>query len=804
MQIKNTLICFLRTYKLAIFIALLLFILPFFGFDNSHVILGGEIYAPANINTFFDRGSFLWANVGIGMPHLYFIGVVYHILWIIFSKMLIIGLIDKTIVGLFYCVSFITCFCLLKTVIKNCKIYSAILGSLFYVFNPFLAMMLPWIPTYGFLFMFGPLILKLFIDYLNDNSKKLLRLSILFITILLFTPVALNLALFCVIFIVLFLYSTFYIVFHHKKVKSIIIKLFLFAVTVLLANVFWLIPLASFYKSVYSEAVVYETNFQKESIFGQPVLKAFTLNEYYWFDKTLPNGKLAYEYSRYYQEASIVAILVLLCFLLYRQFFHKDYKTDRFKFFIFALLIIGIFLTKGTSSPFGWLYKECISSIQYCGIFRSSDVKFPYLAVLAASLLIGSVISKTEEQNKPKKYLNYIIVCSVVAMLGAPFFLNQIISKESIVQIPQYWNEINNHYDENIVGRTLLMPKNYSPFDSYEWGYEGGWLPQQLSKNSFIGYTLGYGSSVQEKRFSISNPIYDLIEKGEYEKSLKMMRIFNIKYILDRKDFDLESNSKTAANYGSSNPIYKNIKINKIFEDKISTDSSWGNLEKMEIDDSYFLSKIYIPNNIIIENKNKSLEYLITNSEQLLRPAVYYIEQNINIEKISEIKQTINSIGDNTHINYEYINPAKYKVSITNVTSPFLFVFSENFHELWKIYPTADKTKHKIYNITKNIFQKQIITDNNLFMVNGYANSWTVSPKEICSQSPQSCTLNRDGSFNIEFNIEFYPQKLFYLGIAITTVFLFLSNLVIINNAIRYIKVTVFHKLSKYEKRAQN
>jgi hypothetical protein len=52
-------------------------------------------------------------------------------------------------------------------------------------------------------------------------------------------------------------------------------------------------------------------------------------------------------------------------------------------------------------------------------------------------------------------------------------------------------------------------------------------------------------------------------------------------------------------------------------------------------------------------------------------------------------------------------------------------------------------------------------------MVNGYANSWDIDPTAICQNNPK-CTKNADGSYDMELVIEFWPQRLFYIGLFIS------------------------------------
>ena len=133
------------------------------------------------------------------------------------------------------------------------------------------------------------------------------------------------------------------------------------------------------------------------------------------------------------------------------------------------------------------------------------------------------------------------------------------------------------------------------------------------------------------------------------------------------------------------------------------------------------------------------------------------------------------------------ISPVKYRVRVHNVEGTFPLVMSESFHEGWKAYLTdSSNLKLEIRNlklpeiqgtiqnddlpsgsIYETWFKKAIIDDTNHLMVNGYANSWTIDVNKICNDGLK-CVRNADGSYDFELVIEFWPQRLYYLGLAIS------------------------------------
>ncbi|MDO8610135.1 MAG: hypothetical protein Q7R95_06280, partial [bacterium] len=70
-------------------------------------------------------------------------------------------------------------------------------------------------------------------------------------------------------------------------------------------------------------------------------------------------------------------------------------------------------------------------------------------------------------------------------------------------------------------------------------------------------------------------------------------------------------------------------------------------------------------------------------------------------------------------------------------------------------------------NIFETWFKKPIDDNKNHLMVNGYANSWNINVNKLCNQN-SSCVKNPDGSYDFEIVVEFWPQRLFYIGLAIS------------------------------------
>lgn len=121
---------------------------------------------------------------------------------------------------------------------------------------------------------------------------------------------------------------------------------------------------------------------------------------------------------------------------------------------------------------------------------------------------------------------------------------------------------------------------------------------------------------------------------------------------------------------------------------------------------------------------------------------------NLTVEKITSPKIILKQVSPsddlaarNPEIQIERINPTKYRIMVSKVTGPYSLVFSESYHPQWKLY---------LGNSRKEIAREAH------FKGNGYANYWVIEPQDTKNLS------------SYELIVEFKPQRMFYLGLAVS------------------------------------
>lgn len=159
-------------------------------------------------------------------------------------------------------------------------------------------------------------------------------------------------------------------------------------------------------------------------------------------------------------------------------------------------------------------------------------------------------------------------------------------------------------------------------------------------------------------------------------------------------------------------------------------------------------------------------------------------QPDIIAKRVEEQIQTLNV----PKITFEKINPTKYKVKVTDARSPYTLVFLDAFDKGWKAYVNSEnidknKTVASYFNgdikqeLSKNIFldrltfetwSKNPISENNHFMVNGYANAWNINPSSV------------ENKTSYKLIIELQNQKIFYVSLSISLLSVFICIILLL------------------------
>lgn len=507
---------------------------------------------------------------------------------------------------------------------------------------------------------------------------------------------------------ILFFYSLYYFFFiKNLKISIEFLKnLFYSFITFFtfgFLNIYWVLPMLKL-GSLTSNAVLDRGLFGNEFL---NILYATTLFHPFWTG-TRSEWFTVEPILSYFWFIPIFAFLGL--------WLNKKNKNVLF-FGIIALL--GIFLTKQVAIPFTGVYPWLFAHFIGFNAFREAS-KFYFLIALGYAVLIGSFISYIFENfKKVKVYFKYILTFFVALLFLwniKPILTGEISGIYISRHIPN---------DYLIIKNFILKDKNY---------YRTLWIP---SSSTWSIYTsshpiISIASALSEYNYWIN--YINRLPINKYSEGQLMIKNLNLP--LSNNLLDISSIK------------YVFVPIRDI------------------ANDADFFVFYGEPREYYISELNK-LPYLHKINAGTKDIVVY---ENYGFRPHAYITKDIESINKNQvykTVNFKYISPSQYQVSINNVKDPFYLNFSESFNSGWELRIGNFDWFSALIN--KNYF----LQDKYHFQNNADLNSFYVNPNQVCKLQSNNaydvgCFKNADGSYNISGTLYFKPQSYMYLGLIIS------------------------------------
>lgn len=288
---------------------------------------------------------------------------------------------------------------------------------------------------------------------------------------------------------------------------------------------------------------------------------------------------------------------------------------------------------------------------------------------------------------------------------------------------------------------------------------------------------------------------FDVVKEGEYEVILREAdKTINI----GKRNFTKGAQKIILPiNQMGENLVGSNLKLKEYLPDTLYRITinykSEGRRGSVSLSEGKLgrLFDVTIPMTKQGDENYKKFEMFFKSSSKTDRAIVNLSVQEFNefkIEKITQSKLILRSkVSEEKKvpsITLRRVNPTKFIVRVQGATLPYFLVLNESFNKNWKLYfkETSEnefsdsqdnisyfdgkivEQKGKITFLDRNTFEtwglKPIANDKH-FLVNGYANSWLISPKD---------TNNKE---DYEIIIEFGLQRVFYIGIGVSALTLF-------------------------------
>lgn len=566
-------------------------------------------------------------------------------------------------------------------------------------------------------------------------------------------------------------------------------------------------------------------------------------------------------FSRYplFFKSVLVVDYFLILFLSLAAFFALKNKQENKEIIkriliFFVIYITMLFLAFGPKGPFGF-FNFLWNHVPGFKLFRDFS-KFHWIILILLPIFCAysviSFLSLITNHNYYKQLKITTIVVVLVLFLIPLYSTCYLLKYSKPFKIPDGYFNINYYLNEKKTDSAAMVAPIISWMQKYTWSnhnydmqdpFSTKFLYKPVYVNAVL-YEEGYNDKLNKEM------IGDLI--GNNPDFYKLANLRNLVYLIIRNDLDPEyiKVRKQYLQLGEQLDTPKLLSVANrssqlTFLDKFS--DLYLYQIKNNLRNQHFYSARYV------KTTRESLEEfskVISNFDYQSNAAIYFADQN---KDSLAAYNHLNTLAATTiltpTLEFKKINPIKYRIIVHRAQGEFPLVFSENYHEGWKIYlgdkenidiDPARLTDYKILDGNKNdqasskeveefisqglisnlgngkdkeikkhkwednreklayierykidfiskIFQGTIQNDNladgpfyetwfeqpiennaNHLMANGYANSWVIDTSKVCGNDNVQCIKNADGSYDFEMVVEFWPQRLFYVGLAIS------------------------------------
>lgn len=840
-------------------------------YARHFIILGGEGNYFLDINlvkNFYRYTWYMQGGTGAVMPLMQFSFGLFDVIGLVQG----IGFSSQAIhvfsIFLIYCLPFLSILFLFYLVLKT-KFWVAFLVALFYVFNPISTMHLQSMMFWNVApLVVMPLLFAIIYRYYFESS----RLFFVFgIAVVIMSASFSNIPYLGIfqIFLLMSLVIVSFLRVNNFGYKRILKNACILEVSFILFSAWWLIPLAR--SVIQDQQIASFRDFALNWVLQYSTTNVEIISKILSL-RTLVSHEPGYFFSDYYFNGLVGIILYIPIAILIAGFIlRKDVEDKRLMVVTFFLLIV-IFLNKGVNHPFGGIYLWMLQHLPYFIIFKTPLEKFSVLFIFLFALALVLFLRSNMRGRKIiwTAFGLYLLVCSI-PYLALHFMPDEKIAggqylSRKFIDKPEYQSArvlINN---EKLDYRLLSLPGslNYQvTMFNHDDKYYRGMDPIMYALNkAFIA--------------AYSGPqVVSLYQNIDQQRIENLLSSYNVGKVMINRDI--------VSSFGFLEKV-TTTKIDDLFSKKMK---KWTQGAITLFTSRVFLPHLYIPTSVIISTESSEiLPRIVLASDYQIRSAVYF--QDGISATLSAYKRLVdfknNSVSGvlekySPTMEFKKINATKYRVIVHHAPSVVPIVFSETYHDGWKVYlkpravvPTILRTsdqllkeykildgntdsqatvsevkdfinaglitslgdgkqkeikhtkwgkdverldyleKYAIDFISKN-FQGSIQNDNlsdgvfyetwfqkpvdnsNHVTVNGYANSWLLDVNVLCAGDSVSalsslCTKNSDGTYDFELVVEFWPQRLVYIGILVSS-FSLIFGLCAVYISVRGQKVSV-------------
>ncbi len=503
--------------------------------------------------------------------------------------------------------------------------------------------------------------------------------------------------------------------------------------------------------------------------------------------------RLAYFSGRVFVFFSFTFIVIVFLNVCWKKQKDEEYK---YNLILLVLCLVFLFFAVGPNPPFGMLYQYLVRGFPLFAFLRTTAGAVFLLSFLYTLALFNFLKSLPQHQRTVSIGVGLAIFLAGYPIFNGTFYKNNSAvneyasEKEHGLRVPTDYFAMKQVLDQKRLDAKILVPRMGSSYMSTEWGYFGPLLYNFLYKNTFIPvdkvYTNIYNHNIryifqddslynreEEFEFQIPEKNEDTAEVGMLALHTLSSEYFVPHVFIPKKVLVLQQNSDTIRNTASTKNLYSEETVffkdqpgarSFLIESLESKQSAGRVIEFKKINPTKYRIKIHNASGIFpvvfSENFDEGwraymLRSSVPDKNSRDRLPSYRVWEGNEGDQASVLevadyleKGWVTTLGEEKErgsegSRVEFISK-NFQGTLQNDNLP-----AGHFWETWFKAPLEAETTHVI--------------------ANGFANSWILDAEKLCgsavsSTATETCSLNADGTYELEMVIEFWPQQIYYFS----------------------------------------
>ncbi len=564
---------------------------------------------------------------------------------------------------------------LILTILPEHRV-AALLGALFYVFNPGTVIVPPGFTgmfVAAFLPCLGAVLVRAAIGPLK-RGRLLAFAVVAACSGLLFTNPP--------TFAILLIYSSLLVMYiaarQWSTKRKVVLRLALLMGLALLVNAYWLADgylLLRGYVSNGTGGLASSVDNWGAVSQRSSILNMFWLNSTWAWDAYFP-------YSVDYRTPLLLAVVFMPTLLAFSALLNR--AIPRYIVFPTSIIaLITLFLSTGQHQPWAAINLFLFHHVPLFWLFREPNTKFPAILLIAYAILVGYqaewvVRLATRAVRQRVKAIarigSALVFAGIFLLSGFPLVTGASVGRgysatEKIgFAIPQYWYDLGQYLARgDVADGVLLLPNDDYYQMRYTWGYYGlDGVANEMIYNHVIplGGELGYVSTTHNS--SITGKVLRMLQSDSHRSIVPYLAALGTRYIVQRNDIDATEPNRHVATPSQ-------VRAFLMAQHGIHFVRSFGLLDLYEVDRQYYVPPVYA---VSVPRTDMATGHAL--AQRMTRDLI----DKLGLTPTGDAPTSFRA-PQVMHIAVTRESQVRYSIQVSSTQGPSLLILSTSYHPSW-------------------------------------------------------------------------------------------------------------------------